>query len=51
MRIGSLVSNGLGGIGVVIEEKWKIVDRLYKIHWTTGACNWHDEIYLTVEVE
>ena len=47
MRIGSLVSNGLGGIGVVIEENW----RIYKVHWTTGACNWHDEIYLTVEVE
>ena len=47
MRIGSLVSNGLGGIGVVIEENW----RIYKVHWTTGACNWHDEIYLTLEVE
>ena len=50
MRIGSLVSNGLGGIGVVIEER-RSHPKIYKIHWTTGACNWHDEIYLTVEVE
>ena len=47
MRVGTLVSNGLGGIGVIVDERW----RTFKVHWTTGACNWHDEIYLTVEVE
>ena len=47
MRIGSLVTNGLGGIGVIVDNHW----RTFKVYWTTGACNWHDEIYLTVEVE
>ena len=47
IRIGSLVTNGLGGIGVVVDNHW----RTFKVYWTTGACNWHDEIYLTVEVE
>ena len=47
MRIGTLVTNGLGEIGVVVDERW----RTYKVHWTTGACNWHDEIYLIVEVQ
>ena len=47
MRIGTLVTNGLGGIGVVVDERW----RTFKVHWTTGECNWHDEIYLIVEVK
>jgi hypothetical protein len=50
MRIGSLVSNRLGGIGVVIKER-RSHPKIYKVHWTTGACNWHDEIYLTLEVQ
>ena len=47
MRIGTLVTNGLGGIGVIVDERW----RTFKVHWTTGECNWHDEIYLIVEVK
>ena len=47
MRVGSLVTNGLGGIGVIVDERW----RTFKVHWTTGECNWHDEIYLIVEVK
>ena len=47
MRIGSLVTIDTGEYGVVIDERW----RAYKVHWTTGMCSWHDEIYLTVEVE
>ena len=47
MRIGTLVSNGMGGIGVIVDERW----RTFKVHWATGESNWHDEIYLIVEVK
>ena len=43
MRIGSLVTlDTIGEYGVVIGQGW----RTYKVHWTTGVCCWHDEIYL-----
>ena len=43
MRIGSLVTlDTIEEYGVVIDERW----RAYKVHWITGMCSWHDEIYL-----
>ena len=47
MRIGSLVTSDTGELGVIVDNNW----REWLVHWTTGKCNWHDEIYLTVEVK